>query len=51
MKRRIHMKMAGVAEPTDTLPPRAVFTYTYTYRNIAKKVAKKQKAITFCFER
>ena len=27
-KSRIHMRMAGVAEPTDTLLPRDVSTYT-----------------------
>jgi hypothetical protein len=41
------MKMAGVAEPTDTLPPRAVFTYTHIYRNIAKKSSQETKSYNF----
>jgi hypothetical protein len=30
MKSRMHMKMAGVAEPTDTFAPCTVLTFTST---------------------
>jgi hypothetical protein len=45
MKSRIHMKMAGVAEPTDTFAPCTVLTFTSTkvpvtllYTMIFKKI-------------